>query len=51
MQLPGPCLPGGADVAGGCTHLAAGRGFNLVVASGQGTAGTQNPVGTFPEVS
>ena len=32
-------------------QLAAGHGFGFVVASGQDTAGAQNPVGTFPEVS
>jgi hypothetical protein len=32
-------------------QLAAGRGFGFVIASGQDTARTQNPVGTFPEVS
>jgi hypothetical protein len=29
----------------------AGRGFGFVVASGQDTAGAQDPVGAFPEVS
>ena len=32
-------------------ELAAGSGFGLVIAGGQDTAGAQNPVGAFPEVS
>jgi hypothetical protein len=51
VRLPDLGLPGGAHAACGSTQLAAGSGFGLVIAGGQDTAGAQNPVGAFPEVS